>query len=193
MEGQIGWGKIFQSARPAGGWHCSVSSARPYFSRGEAKVWSGLKGRMAKTKFFSQHGRRADGIAQFHPPGHTSAEARRRTGLDWRAEWLRQNFSVSPAGRRMALLSFIRPAILQPRRGGGLVWTEGQSGWGKTFQSARPAGAWHCSVSSARPYFSRGEAEVWSGLDWRADWLRQNFSISQLGRPDLSHSRPPAV
>ncbi len=29
-------GKIFQSARPEGGWHCSVSSARPYFSRGEA-------------------------------------------------------------------------------------------------------------------------------------------------------------
>jgi hypothetical protein len=64
----------------------------------------------------------------------------------------------------MALLSFIRPAILQPRRGGGLVWTEGQIGSGKIFQSARPAGGWHCSVSSARPYFSRGEAEVWSGL-----------------------------
>ncbi len=41
MEVQIGSGKIFQSARPAGGWHCSVSSARPYFSRGEAEVWSG--------------------------------------------------------------------------------------------------------------------------------------------------------
>jgi hypothetical protein len=37
---------------------------------------------MAKTKFFSQPGRPADGIAQFHPPDHTSAEARRRTGLD---------------------------------------------------------------------------------------------------------------
>jgi hypothetical protein len=86
MEGQIGSGKIFQSARPA------------------------------------------DGIAQFHPPDHTSAEARQRSVLDWRAEWLRQNFSVSPAGRPMALLSFIRPTILQPRRGGGLVWTEGQSG-----------------------------------------------------------------
>jgi len=36
---------------------------------------------LAKTKFFSQPGRRADGIAQFHPPGHTSAEARRRTWL----------------------------------------------------------------------------------------------------------------
>jgi len=124
MEGQIGAGKIFQSARPAGGWHCSVSSARPYFSRGEAEVWSGLQGRMAKTKFFSQAGRPAggwhcsvssarpylsrgeaevwsglqgrmaetkffsqagrpaDGIAQFHPPDHTSAEARRRSGLD---------------------------------------------------------------------------------------------------------------
>jgi hypothetical protein len=82
MEVQIGSGKIFQSARPAGGWHCSVSSARPYFSRGEAEDWSGLKGRLAEAKFFSQPGRRADGIAQFHPPGHTSAEARRRTGLD---------------------------------------------------------------------------------------------------------------
>jgi hypothetical protein len=81
MEEQIGAGKIFQSARPAGGWHCSVSSARPYFSRGEVEVWSGLKGRMAKTKFFSQPGRPADGIAQFHPPGHTSAEARRGGGL----------------------------------------------------------------------------------------------------------------
>ena len=70
-------------ARPAGGWHCSVSSARPYLSRGEAEVWSGLKGRMAETKFLSQPCRRADGIAQFHPPGHTSAEARRRSGLDW--------------------------------------------------------------------------------------------------------------
>jgi hypothetical protein len=69
-------------ARPAGGWHCSVSSARPYLSRGEAEVWSGLKGRMAETKFFSQPCRRADGIAQFHPPGHTSAEARWRSGLD---------------------------------------------------------------------------------------------------------------
>jgi hypothetical protein len=77
-----GSGKIFQSARPAGGWHCSVSSARPYFSRGEAEDWSGLKGGLAKLKFFSQPGRPADGIAQFHPPGHTSAEARRRTGLD---------------------------------------------------------------------------------------------------------------
>ena len=82
MEGQIGSGKIFQSARLAGGWHCSVSSAQPYFNRGEAEVCSGLEGRMAKTKFFSQPGRPADGIAQFHPPDHTSAEARRRTGLD---------------------------------------------------------------------------------------------------------------
>jgi hypothetical protein len=86
MEGQIGSGKIFQSARLAGGWHCSVSSARPYFNRGEAEVCSGLEGRMAKTKFFSQ------------------------------------------PGRPMALLSFIRPTILQPRRGRGLFWTGGHNG-----------------------------------------------------------------
>jgi hypothetical protein len=138
MEVQIGSGKIFQSARPAGGWHCSVSSARPYFSRGEAEDWSGLEGRLAQAKFL-----------------------------------------VSPAGGRMALLSFIRPAILQPRRGGGLVWTGGQIGSGKIFQSARPAGGWHCSVSSARPYFSRGEAEDWSGLEGR---LAQAKFFSQPGR-----------
>ena len=83
MEVQIGSGKIFQSARPAGGWHCSVSSARPYFSRGEAEDWYGLKSRVAEAKFLSQPGRRADGIAQFHPPGHTSAEARQRSGRVW--------------------------------------------------------------------------------------------------------------
>jgi hypothetical protein len=54
-------------------------------------------GKIFQSKFFSQPGWRADGIAQFHPPGHTSAEARRRSVLDWRAEWPRQNFSVSPA------------------------------------------------------------------------------------------------
>jgi hypothetical protein len=98
-EGQSGWGKTFQSARPAGGWHCSVSSARPYFSRGEAEVWSGRKGGLAKLKFFSQPGRPADGIAQFHPPGHTSAEARRKSGLDGRADWLAQAKFFSQPGR----------------------------------------------------------------------------------------------
>jgi hypothetical protein len=149
-EGQIGSGKIFQSAQPAGGWHCSVSSARPYFSRGEAEDWSGLKGRVAQAKFFSQ----------------------------------------PAAGRRMALLSFIRPAILQPRRGGGLVWTEGQIGSGKIFQSAQPAGGWHCSVSSARPYFSRGEAEDWSGLKGRL--AQAKFSSQPSRRADgIAQFHPP--
>jgi len=88
---------------------------------------------MAKTKFFSQPGRRADGIAQFHPPGHSSAEARQRSGLVWsglkgglaKAKFFYQ--SARPAGgaeafppaRRMALLSFIRRTILQPGLAGG--------------------------------------------------------------------------
>jgi hypothetical protein len=38
---------------------------------------------VAEAKFLSQPGRRADGIAQFHPPGHTSAEARQRSGRVW--------------------------------------------------------------------------------------------------------------
>ena len=150
MEVQIGSGKIFQSARPAGGWHCSVSSARPYFSRGEAEDWSGLKGRVAEAKFFSQPGRRADGIAQFHPPGHTSAEARGRMGLKGglaKAKFFYQ--SVWPAGgseafppasslaevrrRWMALLSFIRRTILQPGLAGGRgnIWPGGCAGRAK--------------------------------------------------------------
>ena len=43
----------------------------------------------------------------------------------------------------MALLSFIRPAILQPRRGRGLVWSGLKGGLAKAkffYQSARPAG-----------------------------------------------------
>ena len=124
LKGGLAKAKFFyQSARPAGS-----EPFPPASSLAEAKLRSGWKGRLAQEKFFSQPGRRADGIAQFHPPGHTSAEARRRSGLDCRAEWLRQNFSVRPAGRRMALLSFIRPTIPQPRRGGGLVWTAGQNG-----------------------------------------------------------------
>ncbi len=52
--------------------------------------WSGLKSRVAEAKFLSQPGRRADGIAQFHPPVHPSAEARRRTG--WQGIWAKAKF-----------------------------------------------------------------------------------------------------
>jgi hypothetical protein len=48
--------------------------------RGGGLVWT--EGQIGSGKIFQSSGRRADGIAQFHPPGHTSAEARRRTGLD---------------------------------------------------------------------------------------------------------------
>ena len=54
---------------------------------------------MAEAKFFSQPGRLADGIAQFHPPGHTSAEARRISGLDGRADWLAEAKFFSKPGR----------------------------------------------------------------------------------------------
>ena len=96
-----------------------------------AEDWSGLKGRVAEAKFFSQPGRRADGIAQFHRPA--ILQPRRGRGLVWSglkgglamAKFFYQ--SARPAGgaeafppdRRMALLSFIRRTILQPGLAGG--------------------------------------------------------------------------
>ena len=78
LKGGLAKAKFFyQSARPAGS-----EPFPPASSLAEARLRSGWKGRLAEAKFFSQPGRPADGIAQFHPPGHTSAEARRRSGLD---------------------------------------------------------------------------------------------------------------
>ena len=45
-------------------------------SKGKAKIDWGGRGT-------GKSSRPADGIAQFHPPGHTSAEARQRSGRVW--------------------------------------------------------------------------------------------------------------
>jgi len=118
------------TALPAGGWHCSVSSARPYFSRGEAEVWSGLNGRMAETKFFSQPCRRADGIAQCHPPGHTCSrgEAEDWSGLKGRVA--EAKFLSQPGRPADGIAQFHPPGhtSAEARQRSGQVWIEGRIG-----------------------------------------------------------------
>ena len=68
----------------------------------------------------------------------------------------------------MALLSFIRPAILQPRRGGSLVWTEGQIGWLRQNFSVSPAGRRMALLSFIRrtilqPGLAGGRGNIWPG------------------------------
>jgi len=102
-----------------------IRPAIPQPRRGGGLVWTGLKGRMAETKFFSQPCRRADGIAQFHPPGHTSAEARRMKSRVAEAKFLSQ-----PGRRADGIAQFHPPGhtSAEARQRSGRVWTEGRIG-----------------------------------------------------------------
>jgi hypothetical protein len=84
-----------------------IRPAIPQPRRGGGLVWTGLKGRMAETKFFSQPCRRADGIAQFHPPGHTSGEAEVWSGLKGRMA--ETKFFSQPCRRADGIAQFHPP------------------------------------------------------------------------------------